>query len=231
MGSLKKVESKIFLFGYGSIGKKVYEEIKSCKNVNIIDIREDNKKYEDGISYIELSDEDYLRDIELDNNIAICAFDDIKKNIYLTLFIKNSFKESFVIAISDSFENNEKLKFLKADKVINLYESSANRVVDIITRPFSTKVLDEIMHKNSDIVIEEIVLPNNSFLEGRYFKEIDFSNYEVIMIGIVDKELGDELIFASKGINHKFDSGDTLVLMGERKKISEFYKKLYGKKI
>jgi voltage-gated potassium channel len=40
----------------------------------------------------------------------------------------------------------------------------------------------------------------------------------------MDKELGDKFIFNTKGINHKVDEGDILVVVGKNSDLEKFYR-------
>jgi len=148
----------------------------------------------------------------------------------LALSLKSISNDSTLLSVSTSAENTRKLKFIGVDKVIDIYESSANRIVDIITRPAVTRVMDEIIYVDNGISIEEIEIPPNSFLDGKCLQEVNFREFGLILIGISDKELGEDFIFVSRGINHKFDAGDILVLLGETSSLEAFYKKLMEKR-
>ena len=232
-----KLEShEIILFGFGKVGHRIYEMlISSFSKITVADNREDiiNEAKEYGLDsafYIDLVDDSKLEELGLDNKILFCAMDEMSLNIFLVLSFKTISTNSTIISVSTSSESARKLKFIGADKVIDLYESSANRIVDIITRPAVTKVLDEIIYIDNEIRIEEIEIPPNTFLEGKYVNDIDFREFGLILIGITDKELGDDFIFVSRGINHKFDTGDILVLLGESQELENFYTLLMGQK-
>ena len=51
----------------------------------------------------------------------------------------------------------------------------------------------------------------------------------VILIAIIDKELGQELIFTDHRINHKLDAGDTLVVMAKNDDLKKFNNLIYKK--
>jgi voltage-gated potassium channel len=230
-----KQESRdIILFGYGILGHRIYEILSSnFSKIYVADSNEEaiQRAKEDGIVtayHIDLIDDTALKELGLDHKILFCAMDNISHNIFLVLSLKSIANDSTIISVSTSAESSRKLKFIGADKVIDLYESSANRIVDIITRPSVTKVLDEIIYADNHIRIEEIEIPPNSFLEDKYVNEVDFRAYGLVLIGITDKELGDDFIFVSRGINHKFDAGDVLVLLGERPALEHFYRLLSG---
>jgi len=228
--------NEIVLFGFGKLGFRIHEALSSAFNeIKIIDNRKDiiesaKKSGIESAFFIDITNDLKLEEVGLDNKILFCAMDEMSLNIFLVLSLKTLSTNSTIISVSTSAENTRKLKFIGADKVIDLYESSANRIVDIITRPTVTKVLDEIIYVDNGISIEEIEIPPNSFLEDKYISDVDFREFGLILIGITDKEISDNFIFATKGINHKFDAGDILVLLGESKVLENFYTLLMGQK-
>ena len=48
------------------------------------------------------------------------------------------------------------------------------------------------------------------------------SLYNLLIIGLVDKELSDNVQFVTKGYNHKIDSGDILIVVGDIEEIERF---------
>ena len=232
MFDTKNSNLEIVLFGYGTTGAKVYETLSvNFSKITVVDPEEKHieKAKEEGIvtSYrIDITNDSELEALGLDGKILFCAMDEMALNIFLALSLKSISGDSTLLSVSTSAENTRKLKFIGVDKVIDIYESSANRIVDIITRPAVTRVMDEIIYVDNGISIEEIEIPPNSFLEGKCVHDINFREYGLILIGISDKELGEDFIFVSRGINHKFDAGDILVVMGETPSLEAFYKRL-----
>ena len=77
-----------------------------------------------------------------------------------------------------------------ANKVIDLYEVSANKIHNILNRPIVTKLLEEfVIHKNG-IGFKEMIIPHDSFLVGMMTDTIDFSPFGVLLVGMIDEELG-----------------------------------------
>ncbi|WP_456401894.1 potassium channel family protein [Hydrogenimonas sp.] len=236
MFDTKSSNLEIVLFGYGSTGSKVYEMLSAnFSKITVVDRDEKHieKAKEEGIVtsvVIDITNDSELEELRLDGKILFCAMDEMALNIFLALSLRSIASDSTILSVSTSAENTRKLKFIGVDKVIDIYESSANRIVDIITRPAVTRVMDEIIYVDNGISIEEIEIPPDSFLEGKCVHDINFREYGLILIGISDKELGEDFIFVSRGINHKFDAGDILVLMGETPSLEAFYKKLTEKR-
>ena len=54
--------------------------------------------------------------------------------------------------------------------------------------------------------------------------DIDLSVYGVLLVGMIDEELGHHFMFITAGVNHKLDSGDTIVCIGKYKELEAFEK-------
>ncbi|NPA50972.1 MAG: TrkA family potassium uptake protein [Epsilonproteobacteria bacterium] len=234
MLNLRKKDKSILIFGYGSIGKKVYERLSQeyedilILENNLENIKKAKRDNIDRIKFIDIMKESEIEKLEIEKKIIFCAMNDMAMNIFLVLAIRSINKDVTVISVSTSLENSKKLKFVGATKVIDIYEASAHRVVDIVLRPAVTHVLDEIIYYSKDFKIEEVELPPNAPINGKYVEDIDFEEFNLKLLGILDRELSDNFIFVTRGINHKFDAGDILVLLGRKKDLNRFIKYLYG---
>jgi len=67
-------------------------------------------------------------------------------------------------------------------------------------------------------------IPEGSFLDGKKLEEVNFSSYDVLLVGMVDMELGRGFEFVTAGHEHQLDSGDIIVCMGEIEKLRIFKK-------
>jgi Trk K+ transport system NAD-binding subunit len=150
-------------------------------------------------------------------------------NLFLVLSLRTLFPNANIISISNSSESTRKLKFAGVNNVIDLYEATARRTVNVLTKPAVTKALDEIIYHHNELQMLEVTLPENSFMEGKNVSEVGFKKLGVILIAIIDKELGQELIFTDHRYDHKLDTGDILVLVGTKTKLRKLQNKLLQK--
>jgi len=102
-------------------------------------------------------------------------------NLFLVLTLKTLFLGANIIAISNSFENARKLKYAGATNVIDLYEATSRRFVNILTKPAVTKAVDEIIYKENDLKMAEIVLPKESRLDKTMLSEFDFRSHGIVL--------------------------------------------------
>ncbi len=230
---------KILLFGFGRYGEQIAKNLALDGHKVAIaapskeELKIASKDGFEDLYVIDIEDDAQLTDLILDHNFThiFCAFDEEEKNIYLTITFKSLFRHIPIIAICESKETERKLRLAGADRVIDTMVAAANRLYYIVEKPAVAEAIDEILFKDKSIVFEEIEIPKGSFLDGVNIKDIAFSKkYKIIVIGLVDRELGNRFIFVTRGINHKIDAGDVLVVVGKKEDIDNF-KKLLGVRV
>ncbi len=227
------LENNILLIGYGRYGEKIAKFFEK-KDIYIIEISQKNlqRARQDGFEklfLIELEDDESLNHILSQKNFShiFCALDDEEENVFFTITIKSFDKKVKIVAICESKESERKLKLAGADKVIDTMEGSASKIFHLIEKPAVMEAIEEILFEDEDIDIREIEIPPNSFLEKKHIKDINLKKlYNLILIGLIDKERGDSFVFITKGINHKIDAGDILVIIGYKEDIKRFIKDL-----
>jgi voltage-gated potassium channel len=182
------------------------------------------EKLYDVINIKEITDE-ALKEVLEGINVALAVLRDEEKNLFLCLSIKDLMPQIKVIAKVSDKENEFKYKLAGVDKTINPYEVSANRIMTILKKPLTLKLIEEIIFEDNKLAFAEIEIPKGSFLDGRYIKDVykDISsNYNILIIAIVDKEMSSEVQFVTRGINHKIDEGDILIVVGDIDEIERF---------
>jgi len=231
-------KNKIAIFGYGNHGKFIAKGLASDGfDVTIV---ESNKAfYEDaqtnGFNNVLFAD--VTKDSELKKmNLAsfeqlVCVMDDEHLNVFLTLSLRSLFEDSYILSISDSLNVTKKLQMAGANKVIDLYEVSANKIYNLLDRPIATKLLEEFVHNEGAITFKEMLIPEHSFLDGMMAEDVDFSSYGILLVGMIDEELGHAFVFVTAGISHKLDSGDTIVCLGGKEELEAFEKLIKKKEV
>ena len=218
---------KIAIFGFDDFWEQVAKFLnKKDIVVVVLDEKEEAKAREKLYDVIKINniDDDEIAKIE-EFDIAIAVLHDEDKNLFLCLTLKDLFPERKIIAKVADKDNEYKYKLAGVTKLINPYEVTANRIMTILKKPLTLKVIEEIIFQDNKLSFAEITIPDNSFLDGKYIKDIfkDISSlYNLLIIGIVDKELSENVQFVTKGYNHKIDSGDILIVVGDVEEIERF---------
>jgi len=226
----------ILLFGYGNHGKFIAQGlVEDGFSVKVV---ESNKNFykqalTDGFKdaeYIDVTKDEALKLLNPQEYVKlVCVMDDEHLNVFLTLSLRSLFKDSYILSISDSLNVTKKLKMAGADKVIDLYEVSANKIYNILDRPIATRLLEGFVGSQDGIIFKEMIIPEGSFLDGQMADDVDFSKYDVLLVGMIDEEIGHSFFFVTTGIEHKLDSGDTIVCIGLKDKLEDFSEEIKKK--
>jgi len=227
----------ILLFGYGSHGRFIARGLhEDGFKIKIVESKQAyyDQAREDGyidVEYVDVTSDNILQLLNPQNfSQLVCVMEDEHLNVFLTLSLRSLFKESYILSISDSMHTTKKLKMAGADKVIDLYEVSANKIYNILRRPVATKILEGIVMERGGVVFREILVHENSFLQDVMTDDLDLAPYGILLIGMIDEEMGHTFVFITTGINHRIDAGDTLVCMGPQNKLNMFEKMLQKEK-
>jgi voltage-gated potassium channel len=224
-------QNKIIIFSYNEISHQI-AQILQKKGYDILIAEEDKtlqaqiKQNGFKVSELSLMEDENLEKIGLSDPCVkafFCLNEDKNKNLFIILSVRHFNKHIKIISLSSDVDNNKPLILAGANKVLNPYEISAFRIFRILHKPYIMDVLDNILFSKSDISIEEITVKKDSIFDGILLSELNqIKRGNIIILGIQDKELSEEFIFFSAGINHKIDEGDTLVLLGHLKELAKF---------
>lgn len=225
------VNNKVIIFSYNEISHQI-AQILLKKNYEILICEEDEELQEkiknDGfrVSNLSLMEDENLEKVGLkdpDLKAFFCMNEDKNKNLFVVLSVRNFNKNIKIISLSSDVDNNKPLILAGANKVLNPYEISAFRIFRLLHKPYILDVLDNILFSKSDIHIEEMTVTKHSIFDGILLSELNkIKRGNIIILGIQDKELSEDFIFFSAGINHKIDEGDTLVLLGRPTELAKF---------
>ncbi len=225
----------IYLFGYSKHGKYLAKALK--EDGFRLRIATDKEEYvkralSDGfkdVSLVNITDDNDLTSLKIkDGSTVVCVMEDEHLNVFLALSLRSIFGSIKIISVSSSIYMTQKLKMAGSDVVIDLYEVSANRIHNILTKPIATQMLDSFITKQGEISIREIKIESGSAVDGKMVDEIDFRSYNVILLGLVDLELTDKFTFITSGGRHKIDVQDILVCMGKEEDLESFSKYVGG---
>lgn len=221
---------KIAVFGYSVMSLEVMKRLNSRQH-DLLFISADDKEAvlitERGFktTVIDFRDDEELRSIGIGSHIDIifCFYPTDSDNVFLTISARAIDKHLTIIAIVDDPESAEKLLAAGANKIIDPYEISARRTHNMLIKPDVTNVLDNTVFGRHDLNIAQIEIPAGSFLENSSNRDLKLAEkYNLILLGIVDREFGDALHFAISEKKHTLNMGDVLVVLGTTKEIKHF---------
>jgi voltage-gated potassium channel len=224
---------KVALFGFDDFGERVSEFLSKREVLVVVFDEEEEKRAKsklfDVVRLMDITDDEIKKLDRFD--VALCVLRDEDKNLFLTLTLKDLFPQIPVVAKVSNKDNEYKYKLAGVEKTINPYEVTANRIMTILKKPLTLKLVEEIIFNDNTLIFDDIQIPPNSFLDGKYIKDVYKEikqKYNILIIAIVDREMSENVQFVTKGINHKLDRDDILVIVGERDDILRFKKDLQG---
>ena len=158
-------------------------------------------------------------------DVLFCFFTTDSDNVFLTISARALDKELVIIAIVDDPESAEKLLAAGANKIIDPYEICGRKTHEMLTRPHISNIMDNTVFRRHDLNLAQIEIPKGSCLENTQLNDLNLSEkHNLILIGVVDLEFGDDLHFAIGETNHRLDAGDVLVVLGVASEIQTFKK-------
>ncbi len=224
---------RAFLFGYSKRSLVIAKELQIRNFLLIIVVSTDNAynlAKDDGyldVVKINMKDDNDLETLNVeDDDHLVCVMEDNHFNVFLTLSLRALFPKSKIIALSDSIHTTQKLKMAGANRVIDLYQVSANRIYNILNKPLATKFIDNILSPNSELSLREIVIPKNSYLNNIKVDDFNFSKHGVILVGMIDRRLSNQFLFITSGLEHQLNIGDTMVCIGYNDDLDRFEKSI-----
>jgi voltage-gated potassium channel len=225
---------RIAVFGYGIMSLETMRRLNP-EQYSILFIAKDEAEAarveEQGFSakVIDFRNDDELRSIGIgvDVDILFCFYPRDSDNVFLTISARAIDKDITIVAIVDDPESSEKLLAAGANKIIDPYEICGRKTHEMLTKPDITNILDDTVFGQHDLNMAQIEVVKGSCLENTRTSDLRLSEkHNLILIGVVDRELGDQLHFAIGEKEHYLDAGDVLVVMGPATEIKVFKKEV-----
>jgi voltage-gated potassium channel len=175
--------------------------------------------------HIDYTDDDALREAGIGSRIegVFCLFTEDSENVFLAISARALDPGLRIVAVCQAPEAAPKLLAAGADKVVDPYEISGARVHELTQHPEVVELLEQTVFGVQDLNIAEVIIPRDSWLHGVHLSALrTFMTQNLILLGVVDMERGKDLILSTRGIDHKLDYGDVLVVIGPRNDIDSF---------
>jgi voltage-gated potassium channel len=220
----------IAVFGYSRFTYEALARIDRLEH-HILIVDHDPDQYQAALdcgfnaSNIDFRSDSDLKSIGIGSSIdtLFCFFDTDSENVFLTLSARALDKDLKIIALVDSPESAEKLLAAGANKIIDPYEICARKIHSLLTRPDITSLFDHTVFGQQDLQMAEIVIPERCELLGRNIQQLALESlYNLLPIGLMNKQDGDEMTFIVDEPKRLLFAGDILVVLGPSREIKTF---------
>jgi voltage-gated potassium channel len=223
---------KIAVFGYNSMSFELIKNL-DLKQHEIVVVDQDESSMATAIdSGITVFATDYHVDANLEKvgighhiNVLFSFFPEDSENIFLVISARAMDPNLEIISIVNNPDAAEKLRLAGANKIIDPYEISGRKIHQLVKNPDIATVLDHTVFGRHDLNMSEVhVLPGSSLVNTMASELHLEERNNLILIAIVDKEMGKELHFTIGEKDYKLDAGDFLVVLGPSRDIRAFKK-------
>ena len=224
----------IAIFGYNSMSFELIAQLIEKQNQLII-LDDDPVKIEQAeqknlpAQLLDYRQDEDLITLGIGSEVGtlFCYLEHDSENVFLTLSARALDKQLNIISIVNHPDSAEKLLAAGANKIIDPYEICSNKVYQLLTKPSITWVLDQAVFGRADLHMAEITIPDHSVLDQTLTSQLSLNKrYNLFLVGVVDKELGDKLYFSLGEQDHTLDVGDILVILGANRDIRKFKKEI-----
>ena len=224
------MKEKILLFGVGPLGLDVATQLQGRgRDLLLVDDDETSlalaasKGFQ--TAHTDFQDDEGLRMLGIGRDVGLvfCLLPKDSQNVFLTISTRALDAEIEIVSLTQSGDSAHTLKAAGADKVIDPYEISGRKIYDLIQKPLIAETLEHTVFGQQDLNLAEVAVMEGSILDGQTLAGIEVSQrYNLVLLGVVDREQGDGFIFAVGSDSYRLDPGDILIVIGPEQAIASF---------
>ena len=232
MKNISKLKNHFVICGYGRMGAVIARELQE-KDLDFVIIEVNDKKVEKirskGMFCVhgDATSEETLTAARVDNAAGVAiVLDTDQDNLFVTMSMKTTNPELFILSRCSLEDNNSKLIRAGANRVVNPYTAGGHRMAEILSKP---QVEDSISvlspkHAGMNLTLDEISLENLTQYDGVLLKNSNIrEDYDVMVVGIINSS-GETNINPEP--NTVLNTTDIVLLMGEVDKMNRFKENL-----
>ncbi len=233
----KSMNNVYLLCGYSNEAEILTKKFKSeNQDFIVIDLDEERVKAATLKGYIALkgdvTDRDFLKKLDFDkiSKIFVLTNNDIA-NAFIVLSMR-AFVKKEIIALVNNEKHISKMKKAGASYVVAPTKATAVLMAEYIGHPITFEVIDAILTEKKKAIIDEVIVIENSILDGKLVGEIDFDKYKLILFGVLKltscslfKEafkVDENHFYFNPPFDLRLEAGDIVVVMGYSVSVNYF---------
>jgi len=215
---LKKISNHFIIAGLGRVGSQVASQFVA-RNAPFVVIERDvsvgQRIMEKGALVLEgnATDDDVLLEAGIERaHTLISTLPEEAQNVYLTLTARHMNPKLRIIARADYEDGEKKLLRAGADHVVIPHVLGGIRMAKAALQPNVTDFMHMASMGDEGLLVEELVVPRDSFLAGKSLFESQLKQkYGTTIIGV--KQEGEKMDINPKATT-VINQGDILVVIG-----------------
>jgi voltage-gated potassium channel len=232
---LNKNDKFIIICGYGQMAKMFLRQEEGLGDAYVI-IDKDPSRVKQAIKdgYKAINDDasrhDVISkfDIKYANITVLCLTNSDIENIYISLNVKSLSKDIHVIARATSESMHKKFNLAGVDHILTPSSVANVMLRTAIHQPVMYNGLQAILTGKNIANIDEVMVHRYTKLIGMKIKDVDFSKYKILFMGI-QRGINGKFIF-NPNVELIFEQDDILLMMGVRISIEHFKQSHIGKR-
>ncbi len=217
---IEALEDHYIVCGYGRIGERISQDLhREGKNFVVVEIDDAKVEILTERRYLFVHGNAENDDVLIRAGIQraqglILTLPDDSSNVFVTLTARELKPDLFVLARTDTHQNERKLRRAGADKVVAAYEIGADRMAQVILRPNVDRFMQDVLLSESiNLIMEEIEVRDGAPLAGKTLIGGNFrQDFNTIVVAIVDGST-DQMRF-NPSADSPIKTGDTLIVLG-----------------
>ncbi len=226
--------SKIAIFGASELGIEVARHLDPHRHPFVLADNDPDKlarARDRGLEGVQVdhTDDEALKELGIGADIGLlfCLFPEDADNVFLTISARAIDPRLRIVSVIESRDSAPKLLAAGANKLIDPYEIGGHRVSRIMRSPALVDVLDQFVYSNRRLQLAEVPIPESSEYVGLTYCQLRLNErFGLIVIGVLDRDSGEDLLFGRGGFNHHLRPGETLVVIGPAQAIAVFRESL-----
>ena len=218
---IKKLTEHTIFCGYSRLSELAIEELNQ-KAVPLVVIESDLSKIErlknSEILYVEgdATKEEVLIEAGIKHaNKMVSALPKDADNLYVLLSSKELNPAIYIISRAENELGEKRLLKAGASRIISPYRAGAQKISDGLLKPYVTKFLDLASDTSSgDLLMEEIVIPEESPIIGKNLAELDLGKDSHVLIVAIISPKGE--MSYNPPTTTTFNQSDALICLGHK---------------
>jgi len=224
-----KMKDFVIVCGFGMMAKYFCEELLNVgKNFIIIDNNKDAVNSAKNLNYLAIhADATNMQTLEMMGinkgaTSVIALTNDDAVNLSIVLSARALNERIKIISRVNKSNSKKKFEIAGVNETILFNDVTAFVASEYLGQPVAFEAIDGILlNRDFDVLIDEVEIPRNSKIFGKNINIIDFRNYSLTLLGIINLDNLNEFIFNPVNIEYKVQKNDIFVVIGFKSAISQ----------
>jgi voltage-gated potassium channel len=222
--AIDKLKGHIVVCGYGRVGRRLCEQLQDSKLDFVVIDRDsqsiDNAREKGFLAIVgDATDDAQLESAGLDRARGLAAvLPSDADNLYVVLSGRLLSPKVQILARATDEKVGKKLERAGANRVVSLYETSAQKMAGLLINPDLEEFLQVFTSQGHKLTLAEITVTKDASFCGKALRETDLNGRGILVVG--HQKPGEPIVLPPRS-DVRIDEGDTLIAFGDASAISD----------